>query len=164
MKPFLKIVHLVLAILGTQHSFADIEILSLYSHVFNNTRSIRVYLPPGYSVGGKRYPILYLTDGIASFHAYQLEKVVDSLILHDRIKPLIIVGMDNGGSTKESVNAVRDRANEYLPWSDLMETDSALVNFSPKGRQFQHFLFTEIIPLVENYQKLDLVHHKRKSN
>lgn len=148
MKQILKIVLVVFQLSCAHFVLADVEIIPLASKVFKNTRNLRVYLPPDYSVGTQRYPVLYLTDGIATFHAYRLEEVVDSLILGNIITPLIIVGIDNGGSTNESTSPVRDRANEYLPWSDLAETDEQNINASPEGKKFQHFLFEEVIPII----------------
>src|SRR5688500_18052475 len=50
----------------------DLRIHQLASNIFNNTRSIRVLLPPGYDAAenrGKRYPVLYMLDGQNVFDA-----------------------------------------------------------------------------------------------
>ena len=50
----------------------DLRIQPLTSRIFNNTRSIRVLLPPGYDAPEnrfKRYPVLYLLDGQNLFDA-----------------------------------------------------------------------------------------------
>jgi predicted alpha/beta superfamily hydrolase len=124
------------------------EILSLHSKVFNNTRSIRVYLPPGYYRSYKHYPVLYMNDGIATFDAYDIENLVDSLINHKLIEPVIIVGIDNGGSVKNSKNPVRDRANEYLPWPDINESVESNKIEKPIGSKYPYFLFDEVMPLI----------------
>lgn len=150
----MKLLHKI--IVGTVQLFvayaasAEVEIVPLTSSVFNNTRNVRVYLPPGYGNTSERYSVLYLTDGIASFHAYNLERVADSLIQNRIIAPLIIVGIDNGGSTAESTNPIRDRANEYLPWPDLAETDQRLINPVPEGKKFPQFFFQEVVPLINS--------------
>jgi hypothetical protein len=44
----------------------DLRIHSVTSKIFNNTRSIRVLLPPGYDAAAnrsERYPVLYMLDG-----------------------------------------------------------------------------------------------------
>lgn len=44
----------------------DLRIHQLASKIFDNTRSIRVLLPPGYDAAenrSKRYPVLYMLDG-----------------------------------------------------------------------------------------------------
>ena len=124
-----------------------VEVITLKSSVFNNTRNIRVYLPPDYKDSEAQYPVLYLNDGIATFHAYDLADVVDSMILHRIIEPIIIVGIDNGGSTVDSRNPIRDRAHEYLPWPDLLE-DSLSRDNAPAGKEYPEFLFDEVMPLV----------------
>src|SRR5581483_9833785 len=44
----------------------DLEIVAFKSSVFDNTRNLRVWLPPGYrdaASAGRTYPVLYLFDG-----------------------------------------------------------------------------------------------------
>lgn len=131
----------------------NIQMLELKSKVFHNTRSIRVLLPSGYHESknsNRKYPVLYMNDGIATFHAYRIEKVMDSLISAQKIPPLIVVGIDNGGSSKEATNPLRDRANEYLPWSDIEERDSTLFLKNPMGKLYPDFLVREVMPLIES--------------
>lgn len=100
---------------------ANIETQTLTSKVFNNTRTIRVLLPPGYhdvKNRDKSYPVLYLNDGITVFRRFNIEETVYGLINSENIAPLIIVGIDNGGSTDKTKNAAIDRANEFLPYPD----------------------------------------------
>jgi predicted alpha/beta superfamily hydrolase len=125
-----------------------VEIHQLHSKIFNNTRSIRIYLPPGYANSGRRYPVLYMNDGVATFNSYNLESVMDSLINNEIIEPIIIVGVDNGGSVAGSKNPIRDRANEYLPWPDLSETDARYKIERPIGYKYPSFLFNEVMPLI----------------
>jgi predicted alpha/beta superfamily hydrolase len=53
------------------------------------------------------------------FHAFDIEKVTHELINTKAIEPLIIVGIDNGGSTDKTTNPVTDRAYEFLPYPDV---------------------------------------------
>jgi predicted alpha/beta superfamily hydrolase len=131
------------------HAFAqNTEIIQLTSKLFGNTRNIHVYLPPDYAKSNLRYPVLYMNDGIATFDAYELGTVADSLIKNNQIRPVIIVGIDNGGSVAGSENPVRDRANEYLPWPDLSETVAANKIDKPSGHIYPAFLFDEVMPLI----------------
>ncbi|MBK7871769.1 MAG: alpha/beta hydrolase [Saprospiraceae bacterium] len=134
-----------------------VELIELKSKVFKNTRSLRIYLPPGYEDVenvNKKYPILYMNDGIATFHAYQLEQILTELIHQKKIPPIIIVGIDNGASTKESTNPIRDRANEYLPWPDLSETNPDFQIEHPQGNKYPEFLFKEVMPLVKKHYRI----------
>lgn len=128
----------------------DVELLTLHSRVFSNTRTIRVWLPPGYhqpASARRRYPVFYFTDGIAAFHGRHLASVAAELILSGEIPPCIFVGIDNGGSTRESKNPGVDRANEYLPFPDEFLKPS-LPN--PQGKLFPEFFQKEVRPLVES--------------
>lgn len=125
------------------------ESLTLRSEIFHNTRTIRVWLPPGYyaSNNARRYPVFYFTDGIAAFHGRQLDRISDGLVKSGRVAPCIFVGIDNGGSTQESKNPMLDRANEYLPFADR-SFDPPLV--SPQGKLFPAFLEREVRPMIES--------------
>jgi enterochelin esterase family protein len=62
-------------------------------------RALRVYTPPGYEKGGKRYPILYLLHGFsdneASWSEYGRAHVIaDNLIAGKKVAPLIVVMTD----------------------------------------------------------------------
>ena len=44
----------------------QLEIVPLTSRIFHNTRSLRIWLPPGFDPGHK-YPVLYILDGASAF-------------------------------------------------------------------------------------------------
>jgi enterochelin esterase-like enzyme len=121
--------------------------IELKSEVFNNTRTLRVLLPPGYDHSHRRYPVFYFTDGIAAFDAWGLPQVASDLWQEQAIREFIFVGMDNGGSTVESTEPARDRASEYLPYSDQTWTGSPPPE--PRGQRFPTFLFQEVMPVID---------------
>jgi pullulanase len=90
----------------------DVEI---WSHPpFLAGRTIRVYLPPGYDTSTDRYPVLYMHDGQNLFDVrtsfageWRVDESCEQLIAAGEIRPLIVVGIDNGGAA---------RINEYTPW------------------------------------------------
>lgn len=129
---------------------ARLELQTLHSKVFSNTRSLRIWLPPGYDDPSKanlKYPVFYFTDGIAVFHGRRLDRVAQRLIASGKIPATIFVGVDNGGSTLESKQPLSDRANEYLPYADVFLTPPQP---DPQGKQFPIFLEQEVRPLVES--------------
>ena len=82
-----------------------------------NSRSLRIYLPPGYdNAPQRRYPVLYMHDGqnlfdakTASFGvAWDIGTTMDRLIAGGDIEPVIVVGIDN----------TKDRMDEYTPCCD----------------------------------------------
>ena len=125
----------------------DLRIHSLASEIFNNTRSIRVLLPPGYDAAenrSKRYPVLYMLDGQNLFDAclsdvshaeWQVDETVYRLIREKAIPEMIVVGVDHAGVK---------RAYEFLPYRDSFNPDME----EPAGKCFPDFLATEVMPFV----------------
>lgn len=127
-----------------------LQMLELTSRVFGNTRLLRIWLPIGYDDPENRtrsYPVLYLNDGQNLFDSstalfgsgeWQVDETAADLQRAGRIRPLVIVGIDNAGR--------RERAREYLPYPDAFlrppEPD-------PQGRLYDEFLAQDVIPLVE---------------
>jgi enterochelin esterase-like enzyme len=129
-------------------SAGTVETLVLHSKVFANTRTIRVWLPPEYHKQVSRnYPVFYFTDGVAAFQGRRLDRIAATLTAEGKIPPTIFVGIDNGGSTRESKHPGTDRANEYLPYPDGFLKPPLPV---PHGNLFPKFLETEVRPLVES--------------
>lgn len=133
----------------------SLEQLTLKSKIFGNTRTIRVWLPPRYheaSQHSRKYPVFYFTDGVAAFHGRQLDRVASELISSGQIPPAIFVGIDNGGSTRESRNPGSDRANEYLPYPDEFLSPPVP---HPQGQKFPMFLEQEVRSLVESRYRVN---------
>ncbi|NVM75238.1 putative alpha/beta superfamily hydrolase [Duganella sp. SG902] len=83
----------------------------------NNSRKLRIYLPPGYDAHPRqRYPVLYMHDGQNLFDpktaafgaAWEIGTNMDKLIATGVIEPAIVVGIDN----------TPDRIAEYTPCCD----------------------------------------------
>jgi predicted alpha/beta superfamily hydrolase len=115
----------------------------LNSRIFGNTRLMRVWLPPDYDGwGATRYPVLYLNDGQNLFDPatafggvhWQVGETAARLITEQKIRPLIIVGIDN----------TKDRAQEYIPYKSR---DPRVLN--AKGKCYPDFLQREVMPLIE---------------
>jgi predicted alpha/beta superfamily hydrolase len=115
----------------------------LDSRIFGNTRLLRVWLPPDYDGwGATNYPVLYLNDGqnlfdpataFAGVH-WQVGETATRLIAEQKIRPLIIVGIDN----------TKNRANEYIPYKSK---DPRVLK--PGGKYYPDFLRQEVMPLIE---------------
>ncbi len=117
----------------------------LSSQIFENTRLVRVWVPPDYDGwGATRYPVLYLNDGqnlfdpataFAGVH-WQVGETATRLITEQRIPPLVIVGIDN----------TKTRACEYIPYRSR---DPRVLK--PKGKCYPDFLQREVMPLIEEH-------------
>jgi predicted alpha/beta superfamily hydrolase len=126
----------------------DLRIQSLTSKIFNNTRSLRVLLPPGYDAAEnskKRYPVLYMLDGQNLFDAcssevshaeWQVDETVHRLIREKAIPEMIVVGVDHAGV---------QRAHEFLPYKDSFNPEME----EPAGTRFPDFLVKEVMPAVD---------------
>ena len=124
-------------------STGNLWLHELRSQIFGNMRLLRVWLPPDYDGWGAiRYPVLYLNDGQNLFDPVTAFAGVDwhagetaaRLISEQKIRPLIIVGIDN----------TKNRANEYIPYKSK---DPRVPN--AKGRCYPEFLQREVMPLIE---------------
>jgi enterochelin esterase-like enzyme len=140
----------------------DLRIHTLESKIFNNTRKIRVLLPPGYEDAKNSktyYPVLYLNDGQDLFDAkdsvftgkeWRVDETVYDLISKGEIGPVIVVGIDNPG--KEM------RPNEYLPWEDIYLSPPVP---EPHGSLYPEFLEKEVIPFIESKYRISAVRINR---
>jgi predicted alpha/beta superfamily hydrolase len=124
-------------------STGNLWLHELTSRVFGNTRLLRVWLPPDYDGwGANRYPVLYLNDGqnlfdpataFAGVH-WRAGETATRLILEQKIRPLVIVGIDN----------TKNRACEYIPYRSK---DPRVLR--AKGKFYPEFLQREVMPLIE---------------
>jgi predicted alpha/beta superfamily hydrolase len=125
--------------------------LALHSRIFDNDRTIRVLLPPGYDApqnAGRRYPVLYLNDGqdlfdpqLSTFRhggSYLLADKMRALYARGAVRPMLIVGVDNAGHSL--------RPNEYLPWADATLRPAMP---HPHGASYPAFMTDEVMPLIE---------------
>jgi len=77
----------------------------------NRKRTIRVYLPGGYTTSKKRYPVLYMHDGQNLFDnatSFAGEWGVDEFMDSTHLKKCIIVGIDNDGGKRMSEYNIYD--------------------------------------------------------
>lgn len=124
------------------------ETFELKSEVFENRRSIRVLLPAGYNDPAnrnRRYPVLYLNDGFAVFKggAWNAPEIVRRLESEGRIRPILLVGVDNGATAENG--SIGQRTREYLPYSDPKNEPDVL---EPSGSSYPDFLVREVMPAV----------------
>ncbi|TXI15319.1 MAG: alpha/beta hydrolase [Roseateles sp.] len=92
------------------------------------TYPYHVYLPVGYAGSGRRYPVLYATDGQWNFGSF-------SRLLDQRRKPLILVHVEQGGP----------------------EPDRRAIDYTVGGAPaYGRFLKQELTPLIEaSYRTTD---------
>jgi len=112
--------------------------LTLHSAVLNEDRTIWVRTPRGYDQGTSANSVLYLMDGPG--HINEIGSTIDFLVEHDRMPPLIVVGIAN-----------TDRTRDLTPsHSDEKKPDGTEASpTSGGGDRFLDFIQAELIPEVE---------------
>src|ERR1700676_2734880 len=137
-------------VIRVQAATGDLRLHEFPSRIFDNTRFLRVWLPPGYddpTNAGRRYPVLYLNDGQNLFEAstsytgveWQVDETADRMIREGAVPPMIFVGMDH---------ATKDRIREYMPHRSMHP-----MMLRVQGRRYPDFLMKEVMPFVErNYR------------
>ncbi|WKN45655.1 alpha/beta hydrolase [Tunicatimonas pelagia] len=112
--------------------YGTLDTLELHSELLSNARNIYVYLPPKYDTTKEKYPVIYLFDPYIYLNLVEVPNVLDNLIYHQEISPMIAVFIDNPSQ------AVR---NKELPLN----------------AQFKNFFITELLPFIKDrYHVTDL--------
>ena len=129
----------------------DLRLHQFTSRIFDNTRFLRVWLPPGYDaaeIHGRSYPVLYLNDGQNLFEnstsftgvEWQVDETADRLIRDGVVHPMIIVGIDN---------AAKDRLREYMPHRSLQQ-----MMLRVQGSRYPSFLSEEVMPYIRDHYRV----------
>lgn len=111
------------------------------------TRTIAVFLPPGYEEDRfRRYPVLYLQDGQNLFPAtsplgkdWKLDTIIPELIQSKAIEPLIVAGIFHGDV---------QRIDELTPTRDKREARGG------KAELYERMLIEEVMPFVRTRYRI----------
>lgn len=87
----------------------------IQSHHLGESRTLRIYLPPGYNEL-LSYPVVYCQDGEEFFNFGRIATYANQLILDDNIEPFIVVGVE--------VNT-KIRTQEYAPFGSRFDAYTA---------------------------------------
>ena len=111
--------------------------LKIESKVIGETRIINVFVPPSYSSGDTKYPVLYMPDGGTKEDFPHIANTLASMIEDSKIAPLILVGIEN-------TNRKRDLTGN----TDVKEDKELLPDFGGSPN-FRDFLRNELRPVIE---------------
>lgn len=94
---------------------------TFYSSILNNSRTIRVYIPPNYETSTDSFPMILMHDGLEYVSLASMHNVLDYLIANNKIEPIIGVFVPPVNRTPEyagnQINAFKNFiVNELLPY------------------------------------------------
>jgi uncharacterized protein len=115
-----------------------VETFALKSAVYGGERRVVVRVPPTYRHDGRRYPVLYLTDG--SRNLPLLAQTVAFLAANGRMPEMIVVGIDPVRRDEELTFSKGTVEGEGVPAQRPTGGDAA---------RFLSFLEKEVIPWTE---------------
>jgi len=113
--------------------------LVVHSSVLNEDRVIWVRTPRAYEHDKAAYPVVYLMDGPG--HINEIGSTIDFLAGHDRVPPMIVVGIAN-----------TDRTRDLTPthWDEKNPDGTVHANpTSGGGDHFLDFIQKELMPQIE---------------
>jgi predicted alpha/beta superfamily hydrolase len=132
-----------------------LEKFSINMSLFQQERTIRVYLPKNYFNESKRYPVLYMHDGQNVFQDEDSIRGVSlqaADYLNESSLEIIVVGIDLNTTGEE-------RVNEYCPWVNGEFSKKLLGQASAsggKGEAYLDFIVKELKPLIDKkYRTLE---------
>lgn len=110
---------------------------NIHSEHLNQTRSLRIFLPPDYNVF-REYPVIYCQDGEDFFNFGKIATFAYEGILEEGFDPMIIVGVDVDKRT---------RTDQYAPHGSLQHA-------------YIQFFVHELVPFIEQSYtvKADKIH------
>ena len=125
----------------------DLRLIKHRSDLLQNTRTLRVWLPPGYESSEDRYPVWYMHDGQNLFDAatsfageWRVDETLTMLIEQGRVAPVIVVGIDNTGM---------NRVFEYTPVRHTMRRGSDAREMGGGGDAYASMIVDEIKPRID---------------
>lgn len=85
-----------------------------YSSNLNNSRTIRVYLPPNYESTSDSFPMIIMHDGLEFISLASMHNVLDYLISEDQIEPIIGVFVPPVNRTPEYAGNQMSSFNNFI--------------------------------------------------
>ncbi len=115
-------------------NYGSSERVTIKSEVLGEERIVLVRTPPGYERDGHRYPVLYMTDGLAQLG--HTVSTIEFLSRNGRMPEMIVVAITNTDRTRD-LTPTRER-NEPIQFPTSGGAD-----------KFLKFIETELIPKIE---------------
>jgi enterochelin esterase-like enzyme len=122
-----------------------------FSSIYITTRTIDVWLPPGYTQQ-KKYAVLYMHDGQMLFdsnstwnkQAWEIDDVLTNLLKENKIKEVIVVGI---------WNSLGNRHADYFPQRPFRYLTAVQKNYVSRQLQSTGHSNNSFQPVSDNYLK-----------
>lgn len=139
-----------------------LERIEQFQSQYVTPRNIDIWLPEGYSDSTK-YAVLYMHDGQMLYdpaqtwnkQAWDVDDVATELVQTTNIKPFIIVGIWNGGTTRH-IDYFPQQPLERLSQvekdtitAQLTRAGRTTETFSPQSDNYLKFIVNELKPLID---------------
>jgi len=85
-----------------------------YSANLHNSRTVKVYTPAGYELSSQSYPVILVHDGLEYVTLAKMDNVLDYLIAHERIRPMIAVFVPPVNRTREYAGDLMDEFTAFI--------------------------------------------------
>ena len=105
------------------------------SELLNNSRSIKIYLPPEYETSIELYPLLLFHDGLEYISFSKTNNILDNLIAENKIPKVVALFVPPVERNPEYIDAKQDNftdaiVSELIPWVE----DNYRVSSIPSSR------------------------------
>ena len=150
-------------------SNGELHTIDSFSSKYIADRRVQVWLPDGYSTD-TQYAVLYMHDGQMLFDAnttwnkqeWGVDEIASQLMLQQRVKPFIVVGVDNGGNDLRYIEYLPNKPYQRLSLEEQQYlfapfSETPLENYASviQSDQYLQFLVKELKPYIDaNYSVL----------
>lgn len=139
-----------------------IDFYENFHSAFISERNVEVWLPEGYSPK-KKYAVLYMHDGQMLFdpnttwnhQSWNVDDVATTLLKEGKVKDFIIVGINNGGKTRNTdyfpqkpFESLTTEQKDFVN-RKLNESSKTRVDFNPESENYLKFMVTELKPFID---------------
>lgn len=142
----------------------SIQRLENFQSGYVTPRNIDIWLPDGYSASQK-YSVLYMHDGQMLYdpsitwnkQAWNIDDIASELMASGAVKPFIVVGIWNGGSTRhpdyfpQKPFEQLSTAEKDTVTAQLQRAGRTTKTFTPQSDQYLKFIVNELKPYIDSH-------------
>lgn len=114
------------------------DTFSLHSKILNEDRVVNIWIPGDYREKSDSLPVLYMADGGVKEDFPHIANTLDELIKQKKIKPLILVGIEN-----------TQRRRDLTGFTEVAE-DKEIAPIVGGSEKFRIFIKYELFPEINN--------------